>query len=186
MDVLSQVGPRLRVARRISGWTLEELAEHVGVSASTLSRLETGERRADLELLVPVTRALGIGIDELLGERTTDPRARRPIVRRDGITFIPLAPEGSPLRAFKVTHPAGNVCPEPLIHEGYEWLYVLAGRLRLVLGGRELVLRRGESAEFDTGIPHAMCAYGGKPCEIISIFDADGARTQTHIDGGLA
>lgn len=176
----------MRVARRIRGWTLAGLAEHIGVSASTLSRLETGERKADLELLVPVTRALGIGIDELLGARSTDPRAHRPIVSRGGITFTPLAPEGSPLRAFKVSHPAGNVCPEPRVHDGYEWLYVLAGRLRLVLGGREMVLRRGESAEFDTGIPHAMCAYGGKPCEVISIFDADGARTQTHIDGGLS
>ena len=50
--------------------------------------------------------------------------------------------------------PATQTEPELRIHEGYEWLYVLSGRMRLVLSGHDLVLNAGEVAEFDTLLPH--------------------------------
>ena len=44
--------------------------------------------------------------------------------------------------------------PAPRAHEGHDWLDVLNGRLRLVLGEHDLVLAAGEAAEFDTRTPH--------------------------------
>lgn len=180
VDDVRQVGARLRAYRHSRGWTLDELAERAGMSTSTLSRLESGKRQASLELLVPLTRQLGIGLDDLVSPPVRDPRVRRPEIRRDGIVITPLAPEGAQVNTCKVAYPPAAVAPEPRVHEGYEWLYVLSGRLRLVLGDQVLVLTRGEAAEFDTRIPHSLSAAGSRPAEVLSIFNHDGMRIHTH------
>ncbi|WP_409047671.1 helix-turn-helix domain-containing protein [Microbacterium sp. HA-8] len=180
MHELEQVGPRLRAVRKARGWTLDDLAERAGMSASTLSRLESGKRQAGLELLLPLTRQLGIRIDDLLPEHERDPRVRRPVIHRDGLIIAPLAPEDSPVHTYRITYPIGVDLPELRTHDGFEWLYVLSGRLRLRLGAQDLVLARGEAAEFDTRVPHAMSAVGSRPAQVLSIFNADGARIHTH------
>ncbi|MBL0887003.1 helix-turn-helix domain-containing protein [Myceligenerans indicum] len=181
-DELRQVGPRLRAARRARGWTLDELASRAGMSASTLSRLESGKRQASLELLLPLTRRLGIRVDDLLPPEDADPRVRRPVIRRDGLVIAPLAPESSPVHTYRITYPPAAALPDQRVHDGYEWLYVLSGRLRLRLGAQDLVLTRGEAAEFDTGVPHAMSAAGGRPADVISIFNEEGVRIHTRTD----
>ncbi|WP_336659792.1 helix-turn-helix domain-containing protein [Leucobacter sp. USHLN153] len=183
MDELQQLGPRLRNARRERGWTLDELAGRAGLSVSTLSRLESGKRQASLELLLPLTRQLGIRIDDLLEPRDRDPRVRRSVMRREGMVVAPLTREESEVRAFKITYePRAEQCT-PRTHEGHEWVYVLSGRLRLQLDDQELVLERGEAAEFDTSTPHAMQAEGERPAEVISIFNTVGERLHLHSHG---
>ncbi|MBP1326241.1 transcriptional regulator with XRE-family HTH domain [Leucobacter exalbidus] len=180
MDELAHLGARLRAARQERGWTLDELAGRASLSPSTLSRLESGKRQASLELLLPLTRQLGIRIDDLLDPPDRDPRVHRQAVKRDGLTIAPLTREESDVRAYKIIYPP--VVPDrPLqTHEGHEWLYVLSGQLRLVLGDREHVLERGEAAEFDTTIPHLMYAEGSAPAEIISLFNTVGERLHMH------
>ena len=180
MDELDQLGPRLRAARQERGWTLDELAGRAGMSVSTLSRLESGKRQASLELILPLTRQLGIRVDDLLDQPARDPRVHRQAIRRDGMTIAPLTREESEVRAFKITyHP--DAPERPLqTHDGHEWLYVLSGRLELVLGERVHVLARGEAAEFDTTTPHSMRALGAKPAEIISLFNTVGERVHLH------
>lgn len=177
---LAQLGPRLRAIRQSRGLTLEELAAAAGMSASTLSRLESGKRQASLELLLPLSRRLGVSLDDLVAPEAVDPRVRRAIIHRDGLVIAPLSPEGSAVSTFKVTFPVVEQLPELKVHEGYEWLYVLSGRLRLRLGEQDLVLTVGEAAEFDTRVPHAMNADGPVPAEVLSIFNEAGIRMHTH------
>ncbi|WP_307866533.1 helix-turn-helix domain-containing protein [Leucobacter chromiisoli] len=180
MQELEQVGPRLRAARQARGWTLEDLAARANMSVSTLSRLESGKRQASLELLLPLTRRLGIRVDDLLEEQDRDPRVRRHEVQRDGMTIAPLTLEESSVRAYRITYHPGSPEHEPKTHDGHEWLYVLSGRLHLHLGGEDLVLKRGEAAEFDTRTPHTMRAEGSRPAQIISIFSATGERMHLY------
>lgn len=182
MQELDQVGARLRAIRKSRGYTLEDLAAAVNMSASTLSRLESGKRQASLELLLPLTRRLGIRLDDLVPAEVADPRVRRPVVRRDGLIIAPLAPEHSPVSTYKITYPATKELPALRVHDGYEWLYILRGKLRLRLGDQDLTLGVGEAAEFDTRTPHAMSAAEGKPAQVLSIFNAAGARIHTHTD----
>lgn len=185
-DELAQVGTRLRAARNDRGWTLDDLAERAGMSPSTLSRLESGKRQASLELLMPLTRQLGIRLDDLVSTQTPDPRVRRAPIRRQGMLIVPLAPEGAPISTYKITYPPVDSPPERRTHDGYEWLYVLSGRLRLLLGEQDLVLTRGEAAEFDTRTPHSMSAVGSRPAQVLSIFNDEGMKmhTHTHADAG--
>ncbi|WP_309067468.1 XRE family transcriptional regulator [Microbacterium sp.] len=177
---LEQIGPRLRAARRDRGWTLEELATRAGMSSSTLSRLESGKRQASLPLLLPLTRQLGIRLDDLVPAGSGDPRVRRAIERRDGMVIAPLTLENSPVQAFKVTFPPRDHAPAPRVHDGYEWLFVLSGRLRLSLDDHEHIIERGEAAEFDTRMPHSLSATADGSAEVVSIFSASGERMHTH------
>lgn len=132
--VLNAVGPRLRALRRQRGATLAQLSEVTGISLSTLSRLESGQRKPTLELLLPLAKAHGVQLDELVGAPATgDPRVHPRPFTRDGQTFVPLTRHLGGLHAYKQILPAKKVTgtrPELRTHEGYEWLYVLSGRLR--------------------------------------------------------
>ena len=175
-EVLGAVGPRLRALRRERGITLADLAASTGVSESTLSRLESGQRRATLELLLPLARTYDVPLDDLVGApRTGDPRIHLKPIRRFGMTFVPLSRRPGGVQAFKMIVPERTPDPEPRAHEGYEWLYVLNGRLRLHLAGRDLILEPGEAAEFDTRLPHWFGAAAGTT-EVLSLFGPQGER----------
>jgi transcriptional regulator with XRE-family HTH domain len=177
-DVLREVGPRLRALRRKSGITLASLAETTGISVSTLSRLESGQRKATLELLLPLARAHRVPLDELVGApQTGDPRVYARPITAFGQVILPLSRNPGGAQAFKHIIAAGERQePDPKTHEGYEWLYVLSGKLRLVLGPHDLVLPPGEAAEFDTRVPHWFGSSNGEAVEFLSIFDRQGAR----------
>ncbi|MFA7265973.1 MAG: XRE family transcriptional regulator [Candidatus Nanopelagicales bacterium] len=177
---LREVGAKLRAQRNARGWTLDELASRANMSASTLSRLESGKRQASLELLIPLTRQLGIRIDDLLPAEQADPRIRRPVLRRGGHVMVPLTAENAPIHAYKITCPVLTSAPVQKTHDGYEWLFVLTGRLRLSLGENEFTLKRGEAAEFDTRTPHAMWALGNRQAEVLSIFNDSGEKLHTR------
>ncbi|WP_037064190.1 helix-turn-helix domain-containing protein [Pseudonocardia acaciae] len=182
MDIdraLDAVGPRLRELRRRRESTLGELSSATGISVSTLSRLESGARRPTLEQLLPLARAHGVTLDELVDAPPTgDPRVHLRPVDRHGMTMLPLTRRAGGIQAYKlILRPGGRgEEPEPRTHEGYEWLYVLNGRLRLVLGEHDLVLTPGEAAEFDTHVPHWFGAQGGQPVEFLSLFGKQGER----------
>jgi transcriptional regulator with XRE-family HTH domain len=177
--VLAAVGPRLRALRRRRGTTLAQLSEATGISVSTLSRLESGGRRPTLELLLPLARAHQVPLDELVGAPATgDPRVHpRPVVR-NGVTFLPLSRRRTGVQAFKQIFPPDTPAGprERQTHEGYEWLYVLSGRLRLLLGEHDLVLTPGEVAEFDTRLPHLVTNPGPEAAESLALFGPQGER----------
>ncbi|NEA65742.1 XRE family transcriptional regulator [Streptomyces sp. SID12488] len=175
--VLAEVGPRLRRIRKERGATLAGLSATTGISVSTLSRLEAGLRRPSLELLLPIARAHQVPLDELVGAPPVgDPRVRAKPIVRHGRTYLPLTRQPGGLQAFKVILPVINEEPEARTHEGYEWLYVLSGRLRVVLGEHDVVLEPGEAAEFDTRVPHWFGAVGEGPAEFLSLFGPQGER----------
>ncbi|GAB2688273.1 XRE family transcriptional regulator [Thalassiella azotivora] len=179
MSVLEGVGPRLRALRQEREATLAQVSQETGISVSTLSRLESGQRRPTLELLLPLARAHGVPLDELVDAPPTgDPRVRRRPETRHGITFVPLTNRPGGMRAYKLVLPPGraDVDPQPQTHEGYEWLYVLTGRIRLVLGEHDVVLTEGEVAEFDTRVPHWFANPGPGTAELLSLFGPQGER----------
>ncbi len=173
------MGPRLRALRKQRETTLNDLSATTGISVSTLSRLESGTRRPTLELLLPLAKAHGVTLDELVGAPPTgDPRIHLRPVTRFGMTMLPLTRRAGGIQAYKLIIPAGSDrrVPEPKTHEGYEWLYVLNGRLRMVLGEHDLILAPGEAAEFDTRVPHWFGAADEHPVEFLSLFGKQGER----------
>jgi transcriptional regulator with XRE-family HTH domain len=182
---LDAVGPRLKHLRLRRDITLTDLAEETGISASTLSRLEAGLRRPTLEQLLPLARAYGVTLDELVDAPPTgDPRINlRPIPCSDGSIILPLTRRPGGIQAYKFVLPAGDDDREPDLrtHEGYDWVYVLNGTLRLVLGEHNLILKPGEAAEFDTRTPHWFGSTSAGPVEYLSLIGKQGERAHVRV-----
>ena len=178
-DVLDAVGPRLRALRTERDLTLGAVSRTTGVSVSTLSRLESGGRKPTLELLLPLARAYQVALDDLVeAPPPADPRIHPRPFDRNGMTMVPLTRQEGGLQAYKLVFPAQwpAAPPDQKVHDGYEWLYVLSGHLRLQLGARDFVLSPGEVVEFDTRVPHAFTNPFPEPAEVLVLFGPQGER----------
>ena len=179
-DVLAEVGPRLRRLRERRGVTLTALAAQTGISKSTLSRLESGQRKPSLELLLPLAATHRLPLDELVGApRVGDPRVRLKPRTRNGRLVYPLTQQSSGMAVWKVVIPPERE-RKLRTHAGYEWLYVLSGEMRLILGEHDITMRPGEVAEFDTRLPHWFGPTGDEPVEILSVHGSHGQRMQVR------
>ena len=168
---------RLKKVRTQRRMTLTGVAAATGISKSTLTRPETGQRRPTLELLLALSQTYRVPLDELVGAPDVgDSRIRLKPGQVKGRTVIPLSRQPDSMQAWKIVIPTSKVDPEPRAHDGHEWLYVLSGRMRLVLGDKDWVLGPGEVAEFDTQAPHWFGSTGEAPAEILSIFGRPGER----------
>lgn len=178
------VRQRLRGLRTALGLSLDDVAERTHLSASTISRIETGRRSITLDLLEPLCAALQTDLASLLDTHTDDDVVIRPVpVTRHGRTHWPLSrpgADGGIMSARMRIEPRRS--PEELgVHPGRDWFYVLSGTVLLTLGTRRIEVHEGEAAEFSTMTPHRFDCLGG-PAEIITVFDRDGRRA--HLTGG--
>jgi transcriptional regulator with XRE-family HTH domain len=174
---------RLRSLREERGLSLDAVAQAAGMATSTLSRLETGKRRLAVDHLAPLARALDTTVDALLAPVPAgDPRVRRKARTINGTRVLPLSRDDtSGPRAYRLTIPERGE-PDLRTHEGHEWLYVLSGRLRLVLGDEDLQLAPGEAAEFSTWTPHWLSGIGG-PVEVLVLMGHHGERAHLRVGG---
>jgi transcriptional regulator with XRE-family HTH domain len=182
VDVTEElVRARLRSLRQARGWSLDVLGERAGLSASTISRLETGRRAISLDVLLPLARALQIDLETLLeGDDADDDVVIRPVPsHRAGVTTWPLSRPTSTTSSVKMRIEPSDRPPTPQVHPGHDWFFVLEGRVALTLGDRTVVVEAGEAAEFSTMTPHAFAAPDG-PAELVVMFDADGAHAHLH------
>ena len=179
-----RVRRRLRELRLQRGMTLDDVAGRSNIDVSTLSRLESGKRRLALDHLPRLAAALSVTTDELLtAPEAPDPRVRGGAHTRHQVTYWPLTRQGPAggLHAFKIRVSARRRTPpaELPVHEGHDWMYVLSGRLRLILGDRDFVIEPGEAVEFSTWTPHWFGVVDG-PVEAIALFGAHGERAHVH------
>jgi transcriptional regulator with XRE-family HTH domain len=181
--VLDGVADRLRELRNKSGRTLAELSAQTGVSISTLSRLESGLRRPTLDLLIRLATAYGASLDDVVGApQIADPRIHPKTFYRDGKAIIPLTRQNPDVVAFKMLlpgHPPDSAIPRK-VHEGYDWIYVLSGHVRLAIGDDETLLSAGEAAEFDTRKPHGFVSASMEPAEVINLLSRQGERVHVN------
>jgi transcriptional regulator with XRE-family HTH domain len=179
-DVESIVRARLRSLRNTLGLSLDDLAAQTNLSASTISRMETGKRTISLDLLVPLARALHVDLDALLDVYSDDDVVIRPTPSTaSGVTTWMLSRPTGRTIAVKMRFEPTKKPSEQRVHPGHDWMFVIKGRVQLLLGDRELIVKTGEAAEFATMTPHAFAALGG-PAEVIMIFDRDGQRAHVH------
>ena len=182
-DIEHVVRTRLRSLRSTLGLSLDELAARTNLSPSTISRVETGKRSLSLDVLLPLAAGLQVGLEALLDVSSDEDVVIRPTPSRsDGRTTWALSRPDSSTVAVKTRVEPSRARPQQRVHPGHDWLFVLSGRLLLLLGDREITVEAGEAAEFATMTPHAFVALDG-PAELLMIFDRDGQRAHVHRGG---
>lgn len=179
-DVEALARSRLRSLRTTLGYSLDELAERTNISASTISRIETGRRTLSVDVLVPLANALQVSLDVLFEVPTDDDVVIRPVEHSRGArtTWLLSRPDGRTV-AMKMRLEPVAAPPGQRVHPGHDWFLVIEGRVRLWLGERQIDIDAGEAAEFATMVPHAITALDG-PAELIMVFDRDGQRAHVH------
>ena len=183
-SIEARVRRRLRELRTEQGLTLQQVSERTHIDISMLSRLESGKRRLALDHIPGLAAALGVSADDLLGGAPPpDPRVRSQPKTRNGVTMWPLTNRGHAggLHVFKVRISARRrKPPESLrVHDGHDWMFVLEGRMRLLLGDQDLVIEPGEAVEFSTWTPHWFGAIDGA-VELIAVFGPHGESVHLH------
>jgi transcriptional regulator with XRE-family HTH domain len=180
------VRQRIRGLRLARGWSLDALAARCYLSPSTLSRIETGHRRVALDQLVPIARALGTTLDQLVESAEDEDVVIRPEPdHAHGRTTWLLSRDRAMhgVTVAKMRIPRERATRDLRVHPGREWFTVLTGTVRLQLGERTVLVQPGEAAEFSTMVPHALTAHEG-PAEILTIYDQDGERAHLHASEG--
>jgi transcriptional regulator with XRE-family HTH domain len=170
------VRKRLRALRVAQGWSLEELASRAGLSQSSLSRIENGQRRLALDQLVTLARALDTSLDQLV-ETAADDVVTSPTVdaARGRLRWPVKGEPGVSVLRQRLTEPPPDDPARMRAHPGREWLVVLSGVAILMLGHKRIRLETNQAAEFPTMMPHAIGVERG-PCEVLGIFDRDARR----------
>jgi mannose-6-phosphate isomerase-like protein (cupin superfamily) len=174
-EALITIADSLREERTRAGLTLEQLAQRAELSTAHLSRLESGDRQPSVAALIALSRALGVSMSTLLGERRGAPAVATyargtPTHEANGLTIAPCSgfPGSTTLEALQITIGPDREPPEPARHRGEEWIFVLAGRLRLEFDGQVHLLEPGATAHFDANRPHRLGAEGG-PAEVLVV-----------------
>lgn len=184
LDLDSVIRQRIRALRQGKGWSLEALANRAELSVSTLSRIETGNRRIALDQLVPIAKSLGTTLDELVAPADGKGVIIGPEpIAVPGMTMWKLSDDDA-VNGVVVTKirydPQQQVVPtEDRVHPGKEWFTVLSGEVQLRLGERVFHVKAGQAAQFDTMTPHSIRALGGI-AEVLSMMDSAGTRAHHH------
>jgi transcriptional regulator with XRE-family HTH domain len=177
---LTSFGVRLKELRAERDWTLDQLARRSGLSKPFLSRLESGDRQASIAAALTLARVFGVSLDflfesPLASEPCVVVRAQDAVERRaNGLRYAALS---NPDRFFclqpvLVTVPADRPGNEHFRHEGEEWLHVIAGRLTVSIAGDTYDLEPGDSAHFDSRLPHRLIARGGREAKVLLVAAA--------------
>lgn len=178
-DALS-AGYRIRATRRRLKYTLEQLADRVGMDKGFLSRLERGEKSASIATIQNIAKALGISVASLLGEthnpadirivRATQrqPLNGTPLPGMHSFSALTLSEGGEPFSAYVVE--VGDDTERAVgAHAGQEMIYVLAGAVYVSFGGKDELLESGDSAIFPGHLQHRIRRLGRKSAQVLIV-----------------
>ncbi|HEY2926322.1 helix-turn-helix domain-containing protein [Piscinibacter sp.] len=180
----ARMGARLREIRKAHGLTLKALSARSGVALSTLSKMELGQISVSYEKFAAVAKALDVDIARLF-----DPRAAakgHPTVVRSTLDTAPrYDADNYDYRMLATDFPAKRMTPlhgrivarkmeafdDFVRHPGEEFVMVLSGAVRIAFEtGESIVLKRQESAYFDSGVGHVYLSLGKSDAQVVVVM----------------
>jgi len=179
------IGRKIRALRRGKKLGLVQLGEHSGLSPGMLSKIERGQIVPTLPTLLRIAMVFGVGLEHFFAEGEAPAVS---VVRRAERMQLPERPGAEPpsylfesldftatdrkMNAFLAEFPAGSAASEPHSHAGAEFIYVIEGTLALTVDERDVVLETGDSAYFDSEVPHGYRQLGDVACSAIVVVAA--------------
>lgn len=172
---------KLKLLRVQASMTLEELAQQTELTRSYLSKLERGVSAPSIGAALRIAKALSVTVEELFAESHEDDPVVIHRALPGSVTTHPTprvvsgALPGHKMVAFVVTPSDEPVRNHPMSHhQGEEILFVLKGSINLQLARRNETLRAGDSAHFNSSIPHKITSIGKVPASVLLVIAQDG------------
>jgi quercetin dioxygenase-like cupin family protein len=182
IEKMKQIATRIKTLRDISGKSIQQLADSLGIPAREYQEYESGSADISVSTLFEIATYYKVELTALLtGE---SPRLHHhhvvragqgpQVERRSEYQYQDLAYNFShkKMEAFLVTvQPRSIEKPEQLHHHpGQEFNYVLEGKLKVIMGTNEVILNTGDSLYFDSSQAHAMVALNHQPVRFLAII----------------
>ena len=192
-DLARRIGSKVKELRKESGLPQKKLADATGLSPGLLSRIENGLAMPSIPTLDLISNTLKAEIgyffqdQEEKGYIITNPGDRRVVISKSGphrrIAYeLELLAEGmrNPfMEPAIVTHVGEEEEVEARIHDGQEFMYVLEGKIKLTLGTKEFILKKGNAAYWNGNVPHKAIGLGQKPGRSLHVHLIPGKWTGT-------
>lgn len=175
------LGVKLKHARMVLGMTLKELADRAQCSESMLSKIENDKAAPSFGTLHRVATVLGTNISELYSapsgeDRIVSRASERPVLMTDNLRtgkgiqmerLIPYSREHLLQGNIHRIAPGGG--SEAIVHAGEEIGYVLEGEIELVIDGKRLRAKAGDSFHFRSELPHSYRNVGSRAARVLWI-----------------
>ena len=160
-----EIAVRIKSLREQKGYNMAELAKITDVTRSLISQIEKGDALPSLNTLSKIVDALGITLSTFFitdsSSKSEDDfilRAgthKRVIIPGSNVVYNILTPfKLSPLGFALVEFPPGSREGSFFQHDGFEYIYVLEGELEITIGDSNYTLYAGDSACYDSSLPH--------------------------------
>ncbi|MCP3873517.1 MAG: helix-turn-helix domain-containing protein [Desulfobacteraceae bacterium] len=171
------IGKRIRRARLKKKISLDDMANETGLAKEFIKKIEGGDQRPSVGILLQISRTLHIDSSFLLKEQddTIEKRSKAYTKRTDNYAYTPLTPnaENKHLKAFKIIVEAGKEHGGVgFQHEGEEFAFVLKGNVEIQVGENVNKLKKGDSLHFNSGIKHDLRNSGKTDAELIVVVYA--------------
>jgi quercetin dioxygenase-like cupin family protein len=168
------VGKKIKKERVRKKMTLDRVANETGLSIDYLKKIEAGKEIPPVGTLLQISRALEIDSGFFLREEETrlKSRIRAYTKRTDNYAYTTMTPgaENKHLKAFKVEIDAmQDHKGVGYQHEGEEFIYVLSGKIEVLVGDHANNLDTGDSLHFNSGIRHQLKNTGKEKAELIVV-----------------
>jgi len=181
-EQIRQIAERLKGLRDVMDITAEDAAGACGISTEQYLAFESGKIDIPVSVLHNISHKYGVELTVLLTGQ--EPHMHRySLVRKDqGIGVERTKAYNYQSLAYSFINRKAEpfivtVEPKPESYEiklnahlGQEFSYILKGRLKINLGGKEMILEEGDSIYFDSSLPHAMVALDGVPCQFLAFI----------------
>lgn len=182
-DALRQyeIGEKLRALRLRKKMGLVELGEHTGLSPGLLSKIERSQVWPPLPTLLRIAMVFGVGLDHFFndernvvgvvrkGEREKLDQTMGETVAFRFQSLDYSANQRKTSAWFAEFETVAEEDAEPHQHEGSEFIFLLSGKLRIVIGRQEIELSKGDSLYFESHVPHWYSKIGPSRCEAIVV-----------------
>ena len=180
-----QIGSKIRAIRKDNDLKLGELAEKSGISIAMLSKIENGRVVPTLPTLFQILRVLKVDLNAFFSDFHADESFPGFILckREDA---QPLDKEEESV-GFQYQHILNRIIERSSLEvailtldpgarrnkvstSGFEYIYLISGRIRYELGNTELTMAQGDSLFFDGNLPHVPHNLSEAPAVILVFY----------------
>ena len=164
---MNRLGERIKRKRESLNMPLSELSKKVGISASALSQIENTKAFPSIITLKTIADSLYTTVGDLIGENET--LTKNPLIKSGEIKFVKTNSSGT--SQFLVSHHDSGKQMEPYVlkfsensdssdimteHPGQEFIYVLEGKLLMMLDNIQYVIEKGDCFYFNSNVVHIL------------------------------
>ena len=175
-----EIGKKIRQLRRELNFSLRDLAEHSGTSASTIHKIESNSMVPSIAVLIKIAQALKKNVGYIIGEQERGqpivhvrPKDREVLFVKESklkVENIASTISDCQLEVTLLRVEKGGTSGEiPLTHSGEEIKFCLKGKMEYTIEGNKFILRPGDCLHFKSDLPHSWRNVGKGEVEVLSV-----------------